>query len=268
MLSYFAFKSYLMRPPDAGKTWALLSASHIHCQLQCYSWYLAASKHGWASSRRNPKPGLRLSTSMVRAFAPSKDKAHRQLPCSTPLQSITVSWRTSTTETLKVHVPPYHPPFLIESFHQTLGLNEHLKPPPVYDLTHHVASKPLNMPYSELVAVHFSSFTLSRGPLMSRRTAKKWIKYLWSITITLLPYDGPVQLPPITSADISHVSSTYTICFHLLTSFSPTCLGLILCQFHSQTWQGSGKAPCHSQLRCTDLQLSRQRCKLCVQQSK
>lgn len=77
---------------------------------------------------------------------------------------------------------------------------------PVYDLQHHVATKPLERQYAELVAIHFGSFALSRGPLMSRKTAKKFVKYIWSITLGLLPYDGPVQQPPITADDITYVA--------------------------------------------------------------
>ncbi|KAG8900768.1 hypothetical protein FRC00_011290 [Tulasnella sp. 408] len=75
------------------------------------------------------------------------------------------------------------------------------------DLADHVSTKPLEMQYSELVAIHFGSFTLSRGPLMSRRNAKECIKYLWTLTIQLLPYDGPVQPPPIAAHNISHALS-------------------------------------------------------------
>lgn len=81
---------------------------------------------------------------------------------------------------------------------------------PVYDLQHHVAMKPLERQYVELVAIHFGSFALSRGPLMSQKTAKKFVKYLWSITLSLLPYDGPSQPPLITAHDISYVRIRYS----------------------------------------------------------
>ncbi|KAG8900951.1 hypothetical protein FRC00_009945 [Tulasnella sp. 408] len=82
-----------------------------------------------------------------------------------------------------------------------------LDPVPVYDLQHHIASKPLERQYAELVAIHFGSFALARGPLMSKTTAKKFVKYLWSITLGLLPYDGPADPPPITAHDITYAIS-------------------------------------------------------------
>ncbi|KAG8961310.1 hypothetical protein FRC05_006247 [Tulasnella sp. 425] len=74
-----------------------------------------------------------------------------------------------------------------------------------HDLAHHVTAKPLELQYSELVAIHFGSFALSRAPLMTRRKAKKFVKYLWSITAGLLPYEGPVQLPQISLQDINYI---------------------------------------------------------------
>ncbi|KAG8942777.1 hypothetical protein FRC04_003508 [Tulasnella sp. 424] len=76
-----------------------------------------------------------------------------------------------------------------------------------HDLAHHVTAKPLELQYSELVAIHFGSFALSRAPLMTRRKAKKFVKYLWSITAGLLPYEGPVQLPQISLQDINYAIS-------------------------------------------------------------
>ncbi|KAG8896702.1 hypothetical protein FRC00_005451 [Tulasnella sp. 408] len=42
---------------------------------------------------------------------------------------------------------------------------------------------------------------------MSQKTAKKFVKYLWSITLSLLPYDGSAQPPPITAHDINYAIS-------------------------------------------------------------
>ncbi|KAG8959949.1 hypothetical protein FRC05_007148 [Tulasnella sp. 425] len=81
------------------------------------------------------------------------------------------------------------------------------EPRQAYDLSHHMVDFPLELQYRELVAIQFGSFALSRSPLMSRKVAKRSIKYLWSITLDLLPYDGPPQLPQITAHDIAYAIS-------------------------------------------------------------
>ncbi|KAG8917824.1 hypothetical protein FRC01_002185 [Tulasnella sp. 417] len=95
------------------------------------------------------------------------------------------------------------------TLYYTLDPVEPNEPPPGHDLAHHVASLPLEMQYSEVVAIHFASFTLSHGPLVLlwRRKAKKYVKYIWFITFGLLPCGDSVQQPPIALHNISYAIS-------------------------------------------------------------
>lgn len=112
--------------------------------------------------------------------------------------------------------------------------------------------------------------SLSQSPLVSQRAANRSIKYLWSITIDLLPYNGPPQLPQITAHDITYVSIWIqcTTHFNYPGSLSSTCPGDFISWFTHQTRQSSCEASRCCRLWSINLHLPQKRYQLSLQQPK